>query len=1608
MSNKKPQSRSRARRILRRILLAATGLLVLLVLGVAAAWGIMQTPWAKGRLAAYLEERIGRELEQEVELTGLSGMLPWQIRLARLRLGAENAPWLTVRDLAIAPRLRPLLSGRLHLDSLSVAEADFDHLPELPEREEAESSGFELPNLRIDSIQIERLRLGAAVAGAELVVRAQGQLDPEAEEEFAGLLTIEAPGSDAGGSLRIGLSESRLKPIFDLRVEWDEAEPIFSGLAGMPELAPLGVRATVNGPLDAMAIEATVKIADQNAVSFTGMATWQDATLALTLAGEVQPEPWSLPEAVRSRWQAPLRADVKLRLKAEGPWELEQGLFQLPGARLELKGDWDPARKEGAMQAAVRLDELQAWRIPGAEQLRGTLDAEVTLSGADSLLEMELAARSKELALGEEWVLKEPSAKVTVRELRVPLPEWPKVPGATFEVRANAAAMELPGARTVRGLSLALDGSGEEDRLTVSRIAILTDAAMLAGEGSVAPQAGELSLDLVGEVKDLESVSALIGKELGGRFTFDVEADLTLDGYAGDFVLAALWEEPHVVGWSAQSLLSTQLELGVKGSRGADGGLVIDRLLVIAGEKRLEVAGTARPAEEEADLSFTVSWPRLAELQSLLPIEIGGSWDGTGTVHISPEAVDAEVSWEAKEITVESYAASHLTGNWRVQAPEPFSGKHPRLALVAEGELAGLALGHELPADAFGYDVQAEWPSPDEVRISRLKLDAEGLQAGVTGNLAPEAGEMDLAVSVALAELGQLQPLLPMEVAGSLDLEGKVTGSFTAPRLAVTSNARELKIGTFITSAATVTISAEPDGEAWQGKLDLALDAAGENLRLQSDWSASEASLALADLRLSGPETAIAGDLRLTLETMALEGDLSGTIASFGPAARLLRQPISGSAEVTMAFRHKQAQQAAVVELRLRDLASPWLDAATLHVQADIQNLREEPGGTVQVKGGDLEGYGVNLSELEASVSGGLAAFDYSLATSGDWERRSFTVASTGSAALPLELALRSLSGMIDSTPFTLLVPATISMEGESYRLTQTEMKIGPGRLSGGGTFAPEGMELAVTLDALPFGDLLPKRFNLVSGTLSGEANATGSPDAPTLSLILKVAELRMVSSAEQAVFTGNGNLQLAFADGGLTAELRMDGEGGESLRGQATMPLELRLLPFAWSLPSQGEIDGTLAMDIALEPSLMPLLPEGHAVAGSFIGRLTIQGHFPNPTLEGSLRIRDGRYENYFTGTALQDLSLVLEGRNRELVVQELQANDGIDGTISGSGSWRADSAKGAPLNFDLEVKDFAVLRQPEMYVNANGKLQLSGGMESLELKGAMEVGPAEVRLVDRRRQIPEIEITETRHGVPIAPPETPASTTERKPSPLPELHLDITARSPARVFVRGRGLNSEWEGEVQVAGTAIEPRLSGELRIVRGTYSLAGRRLNLVEGTLRFTGANPIAPVIHLVAEARVAEVTIRLVFSGSAISPTLDVQSDPAMPEDEALSHLLFRRGTGQITPYQALTLARLADNLRTGGNGFDIADKLRQLTGFDQIELTPGEEEGAEGPGHLQVGKYIGDRVYLEYGKGLGEAEDRVSIEVELTPNISVESSAGGGGTTGAGLNWKYDY
>ena len=145
-----------------------------------------------------------------------------------------------------------------------------------------------------------------------------------------------------------------------------------------------------------------------------------------------------------------------------------------------------------------------------------------------------------------------------------------------------------------------------------------------------------------------------------------------------------------------------------------------------------------------------------------------------------------------------------------------------------------------------------------------------------------------------------------------------------------------------------------------------------------------------------------------------------------------------------------------------------------------------------------------------------------------------------------------------------------------------------------------------------------------------------------------------------------------------------------------------------------------------------------------------------------------------------------------------------------------------------------------------------------------------------------------------------------------------------------------------------------------------------------------------------------TVVVRLEGRALQPTLTLDSEPSLPQDEILARLLFQRQTSQITPAQAAQLAIAVNRLRGGGAG--LLGRARALLGVDTLDFAGGET-AARAP---CAPASTSTTTSTSSSRGAAAQTGRARVEVELLPNVSLQADTGANAQSGVGIQWRFDF
>ena len=461
-----------------------------------------------------------------------------------------------------------------------------------------------------------------------------------------------------------------------------------------------------------------------------------------------------------------------------------------------------------------------------------------------------------------------------------------------------------------------------------------------------------------------------------------------------------------------------------------------------------------------------------------------------------------------------------------------------------------------------------------------------------------------------------------------------------------------------------------------------------------------------------------------------------------------------------------------------------------------------------------------------------------------------------------------------------------------------------------------------------------------------------------------------------------------------------------------AATPLTLtRTSGLAVEIP-EASVTAALTYNDTFAPILAFLPVNGEPISGQLDAMLNVSGPLLAPEIEGLLTISETRIEDPTVGISLLNLGgdIAIEGRGADFTASVDLVGSGRErraGSVKLSGDIRKTSESGT---IDLLfVSDRAQLaRNAELELRLTTDLALIGSFEEATLSGPITINELDFAIPDTQAgDEPQtfVPVNIVRTDVPEAEQEVSMSQTQDVSDYI--LNLDMTVDARNSVFVRGRGVESEWAIDLDINGTADDPQLRGTVNSIDGTLDLAGRSFSLTEGLVSFTPETGLDPTLDVQAETVTGtapdQITAIAEMTGPASQPIISFSSDPTLPEEDVLALILFGRPATELGAAEALQLAQAAATLTGTGpfGGAGLGNGLRSGLGLDRLSYDP---EGNS----LTVGKYIADDVYVSAVQGIGELGTAFSVVYEVSRFFSLETTLKSNGAQSLSGNYKRDY
>ena len=493
-------------------------------------------------------------------------------------------------------------------------------------------------------------------------------------------------------------------------------------------------------------------------------------------------------------------------------------------------------------------------------------------------------------------------------------------------------------------------------------------------------------------------------------------------------------------------------------------------------------------------------------------------------------------------------------------------------------------------------------------------------------------------------------------------------------------------------------------------------------------------------------------------------------------------------------------------------------------------------------------------------------------------------------------------------------------------------------------------------------------------------------------------------------VFTGDARVNWT-ADGALpTGSVSLKGNGvkvRQDVQGN-TLPIDFNTLNLNAALrdgradldwliriANNGQLDGnvqvsdpqnrrTLGGNVNIRnislAMLNPALMQGEQIKGSLNSNLRLGGSVKQPQIFGQLGLRDVDVDGNFMPVDLTaaNLNMVFNGMSSTLngLVQTAQGNINLNGNADWSqlDNWRARiAAQGSRVRVTVP---------PMVRMDVSPDLVFEATPAAFSLDGSVDIPWARITV----QEVPESatgvssdEVLLDKNLQPIQP----------KTAAIP-INSNLVIHVGNDVRLSAFGLKAKLNGDLKVVQDRTGLGLNGQINIPSGRFHAYGQDLIVRKGELQFAGP-PDQPYINLEAirnpEATEDDVTAGLRVTGLADEPKVEVFSDPAMSQQEALSYLLRGQGLGSDGDGNALTSALIGLGVAQSGQ---VVGKIGETFGVSNLAL---DTTGVGDSQQVQVSGYVLPGLQVKYGVGIFDSLATLTLRYRLMPKLYLEAVSG---------------
>lgn len=495
-------------------------------------------------------------------------------------------------------------------------------------------------------------------------------------------------------------------------------------------------------------------------------------------------------------------------------------------------------------------------------------------------------------------------------------------------------------------------------------------------------------------------------------------------------------------------------------------------------------------------------------------------------------------------------------------------------------------------------------------------------------------------------------------------------------------------------------------------------------------------------------------------------------------------------------------------------------------------------------------------------------------------------------------------------------------------------------------------------------------------------------------------------------IFSGKANVSWDSEAGGLPqGKVTLNGQGvkvtqnvnGQSLplafeRLNLNAEIKNNLAQAGWfiKLLDNGQFDGEIKVsdpqgkrnlggnvnirNISLD-MVNAIFTRGEKVQGLLNTNLRLGGNLQRPQVYGQLQLNNLDIAGNFMPVEMQPSQMAVEFNGMNSVLQgtlrtrqgQIVLNGDADWTVIDN--WRARiAAKGDKLRITVP---------PMARLDVSPDVEFIATPSAFTLNGNVDIPWARITVHD----LPESAVGVSSDVVMLNENLQPIET---RSASIP-INSNLKIRIGNNIWLNAFGLRARLTGDLAVTQDKQGLGLNGQISIPQGRFRAYGQDLIVRKGELLFSGL-PEQPYVNIEAirnpQATENNVIAGVRVIGVAPEPKVEIFSDPAMSQQEALSYLLRGQGLNSSGGDGDMMTSMLV-GLGVAQSG-QIVGKIGETFGVSNLTL---DTAGVGDSSQVVVSGYVLPGLQVKYGVGIFDSLATLTLRYRLMPKLYLEAVSG---------------